>query len=284
MREVNARASQFREQAITLGIDFFGRGRHAPQAKHQGPMPFVHHPTTGQGLVFAVIDYRQIESARIFHRAPHHSGRGDRATVIRHGNDACILHLAHFGELSARRVFRDGADWKDVCTGGARGLLNDKASNRGIVINRVRIRHGADRREAAGDGCRGAAGNRFLVFVPRFAQMDVHVDEAGCDDQAGGVKDLDAVRNGVAMARTPDDAAILEQKVLTRIDPLRRINDVSIFDQQTHDASFDSHVWFFGCGREFRRRRARPSPRAQRLCPLQLCRRRFRPAGKARPS
>ena len=74
-------------------------------------MTFVHGPTARQRFIFAVIDQRQIESARVFHRAPHNAGAWNRPAIIRNGDNAGVLHLAHFGEFSSFQVLCDRSDW-----------------------------------------------------------------------------------------------------------------------------------------------------------------------------
>ena len=69
-------------------------------------------------------------------------------------------------------------------------LCGDEADRRRIVDGGSRVGHRADRCEAPGGGGPGTGSDRLLVLLPRLPQVDVHVDEARRDEQAGTVDDL----------------------------------------------------------------------------------------------
>ena len=85
---------------------------------------------------------------------------------------------------------------REACT---LGLFDHKASDCGAVVYRIRVGHGADSCESAGYSGRGAARNRLFVFVTRFAQMHVHVDETRRDNQSGCIKDFNIIRNRITV-------------------------------------------------------------------------------------
>ena len=49
-----------------------------------------------------------------------------------------------------------------------------------IVDDRLRIRHSRDAGHTAGSRCLRSRVNIFLCFLPRFTQMDMHIDEPRC--------------------------------------------------------------------------------------------------------
>ena len=70
-----------------------------------------------------------------------------------------------------------------------------------------------------------------------LAQMDVHIDEARGDGEAGGIEDLGSV-GGFELAGGGDlgDAALLEQNVLEGIDAGGRIDEVAAANDQCRHA------------------------------------------------
>ena len=76
------------------------------------------------------------------------------------------------------------------------------------------VRHAGHRGEAAGDRGRGAGRNRFLVLLPRLAQVHVHVDETRDRSRAGrNVDDLGAVGERPQIAADLRDAIAVDQDV-----------------------------------------------------------------------
>ena len=97
-----------------------------------------------------------------------------------------------------------------------------------VSSGRLGVRHAGHRRDAAGHGRGRAGGDGLVLLATRFAEVDVHVNEAGGDDEPGAVEDSvggprrcgaedDAVGepeigNGVELARRVDHPAALEEK------------------------------------------------------------------------
>src|SRR2546429_9441460 len=69
--------------------------------------------------------------------------------------------------------------------------------------------------------------------------MHMHVDETGRDNQAGCIKNFDVIRNRITVAGHANDAAVFDQKVLAGVDALRRIDHITVLDEQPHDLSFE---------------------------------------------
>ena len=109
-------------------------------------------------------------------------------------------------------------------------MFDHESGDRGIIVYRSSIRHRAHRRESAGHRRRCTAADCFLVLVARFAQMHVHVDETGSDDQSGRIKYFCAFGYTVAEIRQSDDAAVLEENIPAGVDALRRIDNVAVLN------------------------------------------------------
>src|SRR5207302_6611437 len=103
-----------------------------------------------------------------------------------------------------------------------RRLLQDVFGDAGVVVHRARVRHARDRRESAGDRGGGSRGDRLLVFLARLAQMHVHVDQPGTDDQAA--RDLDDGRAvDRQIAADARDAIAVDQYVERTVAAVDRI-------------------------------------------------------------
>ena len=76
----------------------------------------------------------------------------------------------------------------------ALGLLDHETGHRSVVVYRMRVRHRAHRRKTAGHRGGRAAGNRLFVFLARLAQVHVHVDETGRNNQARRVDNFSVFR------------------------------------------------------------------------------------------
>ena len=124
----------------------------------------------------------------------------DRLAVVAHGDGARGDHLADLGERFALLADGDRADRIDARRVRELRLSRDEADRRLIVGDRIGVRHRAHGGESAG-GRRARAGrDRLDFFAPRLAQMAVHVDESGRDDEPGAVDRLETVAIRVSLA------------------------------------------------------------------------------------
>ena len=140
-----------------------------------------------------MIDHRQIQRAAIVHRLAQKPGGSDGTAIVTDRDNSGLLHGANFGQSFAAAAQRYGADGPDVCAGYGGGAFHDRACHRGVVIDRPRVWHRADRREAA-TRCRARARfDRFGAFAARLAQMAMQVDKTRRNDQARRVKSLCAI-------------------------------------------------------------------------------------------
>src|SRR5207245_2316445 len=85
-------------------------------------------------------------------RRAHQVARHDRLAVVRDSDGPGAHHLPEFGEALAFLPYRDRADRIHPRESGPDRLAHDEADRRLVVRDRIGVRHGADRREAAGGG------------------------------------------------------------------------------------------------------------------------------------
>ena len=140
------------------------------------------------------------------------------------------LLLAELGELLALRSDRhraDGIDARELCLGR---LLEDELRDAGVVVDRIRVRHARHGGESASDG-RGRAGrDRFLVLLPRLAQVHVDVDEARRDHpSAREVENLGAL--GRQVPADALDHTVHNQHIEFAVPAVRRIDHAAVLQQ-----------------------------------------------------
>lgn len=112
---------------------------------------------------------------------------------------------------------------------GAVGLAEYEFDFGVVVERRIGVGHAGNGGKAAGDGGGGTGGDGFLFLVTRLAKVNVHVDESGGDDEAGGVDDsVDRQRGRWIDA---DDAAVGDEQVGALVDGLRGVDDASALDE-----------------------------------------------------
>src|SRR5262249_28088965 len=76
----------------------------------------------------------------------------------------------------------------------------------------------------------GAGGDRFVLFAPRLAQVDVQVDQARADDLPGGVEGLVGVQAG--LGTETEDAVAADPEGRNLIVVLGRIEDAAVGDTE----------------------------------------------------
>ena len=196
------------------------------EAEPRADDPFVHRAAVRERRLFAVVGDRNAERPRVLERGAHEVRAGDGLAVVAHGDRAGADHLAEFGERPALLTDGNGPDRVDASRLGDRRLTDDEP-DRGLVVgDRIGVGHRADGGEAAGRRGARAGGDRLDVFAAGLAQMTMDVDEAGRDDEAGAVDDLNVGRRRfVRDPRTTGlDASLGDQHVADGIQLLRWID------------------------------------------------------------
>ena len=177
-----------------------------------------------------MVDHRHVEAARELHGAPHQLRVHHWAAVVGDGHGAGLPHRADGREFLALAAAGDGADGKHVDHRVPPRLFDDVGGDGGAVVHRRRVGHGADGGESTGGGGARAALDGFRVFEPGLAQMHVHVDEAGRDDQPGGVEHF-GVGGRQVRADALDDA-VFDPDIGDGVVPGRRVDHAAVFNEQ----------------------------------------------------
>jgi hypothetical protein len=111
---------------------------------------------------------------------------------------------------------------------GTAGLGEDEGDGGWIIQGGFRVGHASERGHTAGQGCGRARSDGFVLFSAGFAQVNVHVDPTGTDDQPGSVQGV--VRFGSMLGTDSKDAIVAEPKVRNLVQVLRRVDNAAIPD------------------------------------------------------
>ena len=180
-----------------------------------------------------MLDHRHSEHARVLERAAQEDRGRHRMAVVGDRHAAGLAEVANVGEQLAFRRPRHRADRIHARQVRFRCFRQDVRRHIRIVVDRVRVRHAGDGGETAGDS-RGRAGrDRFLVLLPRLAQVHVHIDEPRANHQTVGHRhDRGSVHRQIdADAR---DAVAVDQDVAHAVDPVGGIDHASALKQPLH--------------------------------------------------
>lgn len=236
MRDVHVAAGHLGEQDVARGRNRLGHAGNAFQAELRRLRALVRAAVALEGRIFAVLDHRHVEHARVFERATREERRGHRMPIVGHRDTAGLAKLRNVGQLLALLPARDRADRIDPRQPGLGRLLEDEARDAGVVVHRIRVGHARDGGEPARDRRVDTRGHRFLVLLPRLAQVHVHVDEARADDEPGRqCHDLTTVGEAHRqVGLDPRDPIAIDEHVERTVETVGRIDDPASLKQPFH--------------------------------------------------
>jgi len=228
--DVQAAVGRLGQEHVAGDVHLLGQRALAGDAPPLGLGAGVHGAAPRQGLVLAVVDDDPAEAPHDLHR-PEHGGRIlDRLPVVGEGAAAERRQPGQVGQLRAAAPGGDGGDGVHVREADGGGAVQHQLVHLGRVADGLRVGHGRHGGEPAADGGQQAGGDGLLVFEARFAQVDVHVHEAGEDERAGGVDD--AVGGGAAARIDRGDHPVAHQQVPGALEAGGRIHQDAVADQQ----------------------------------------------------
>ncbi len=131
-----------------------------------------------------MVEDRLVEHQAVFERPAHQLGVVDRSAVVAEGDGAGLHQLPDLGQFLPFAVLADAGHDEHVAIVGPGGLVLDELDRGLRVDRRLGVGNAGDRRESAGQRRGRAGGDRFVLFAPRLAEVDVHVDQARRDDLA----------------------------------------------------------------------------------------------------
>jgi hypothetical protein len=228
MLEVDGRAGEASERDVAHYHQLLRFGGHAGDAETARPLPFVHVAVGGEGVVFAMLRERDVQSGRVLERAAHQPVVLHAVAVVGEDPHTEGGHLCHRRELLA--VAADADRSGDVYVAQRRlAEIEDLAHDRCAVDGGLGVRHRDDRGEPA-KGCRARPGFDGLRFLsPRFPQVRVKVDEARREHAAAGVHD--AISRKIRTDRG-DPSVLTDRDVAAAF--ASGVDDPATLDHQTH--------------------------------------------------
>jgi len=184
--KVQARADAFLQDEIAGDDHFLGGFEHAAQPVFVGDEALVDLAFGRDRMVFRVLDDGHVQHLDIFQRLADQVGFHHAVAVVGKGHGAAFDQVGHFHQVFAQLSPGDGGHGKDVDQADLFGAGDDVFGHRAVVVDRLGVGHAGDGSEAAVRCRPGAAFDGFLVFLPRLAQMGMHVDKARGHDQLPG--------------------------------------------------------------------------------------------------
>ena len=135
-----------------------------------------------------MFDHRKIQRAAIIHNLASEFSGGDGFAIVRDRHDARFAHGSNIGNGFAFAANAGGADGPDADMTVGLGAVNDETGDRSVIVDWFRVGHAADGGEASTSGGQRSRFDSFGIFLARLAQVHMHVNESGSDDEAGGVE------------------------------------------------------------------------------------------------
>ena len=185
VRHVDRPAGQPAQADVPLDHDRFGLSGLAAQTEGGRAIALVHDAAGGQRRVLAVVDDRYPEHRRVLESPPHEERVGNRMPIVGDPDAAGLAERADLGHPLPPRAHRHRADRMDPGEPCVGRLADDLLGDADMVVDRIGVRHAGRRGESARHRGGHAARDRLLVLLPRLPKVDVHVDEAGTDDESG---------------------------------------------------------------------------------------------------
>ena len=230
---VQVRADAFGGEDVPDELDVafddagFGFGGIAAQAEPEGHGAGVHDGTVREAGVLGVLRNGQAEAAGAQECGAHHGWIEDGLSVVGEAERSGRGEGLEVGEFRAPAAEGGGGHGEEAY-GRIAGRVEHPGQGGGTVVDRQGVWHGHDGGEATGGGGAGSGGDGLLVGLAGFAEVDVDVDEAGRDNEAGSVDDLDFANLGKG-SRLVDgkDEAIADEDVSRLVHAGGRVDDVA---------------------------------------------------------
>ncbi len=190
MLKVDVSAGIVREDGIPHDDDILGSGGPALQAETEGDIPLVHDGAFGEAGILAMVKDGEVKHVGVFENAAHEFVALDTTAVIGDGDDAGALEGAKGCHFPACHALGQATGRVNVNDGIALGGVLDELDRSGVVADRRGIGHADDGGKASGGGAAAAAADGFLMGLSGIAEVDMDIDKAGADNEAGRVDHL----------------------------------------------------------------------------------------------
>ena len=154
---------------------------------------------------------------------------GDGVAVVRNRNRAGILEGRQFSQLPTLTTLAHRAD-RQYSAIDILSPLQHTIDDRRRIHCWFRVGHRADRGESTPRSRSGSRSNRLFMFLPRFSQVRVEIDEPRRNHQSRGSHQHGSIRSSEIRSNL-GDPPIDNQHVKPFIKPGSRINHTPAMDQ-----------------------------------------------------
>src|SRR3954468_11328137 len=134
--------------------------------------------------------------------------------VIGDRNDLGLLQGTDGSEFFAGNVSSDRSGHVHIDHAFTSRFLVDQRHCSSVFDHWGRVRHADESRKAAARCGRGACRDGFLRALARFPKMNMQIDQAGADNQAGNIDTLSIRRGGEILSKSRDPT--VSQKEISR--------------------------------------------------------------------
>ena len=175
---------------VTGDDELLRRCRHAFHSQKHRPVTFMHDAAAGKNRIFAVIENRQFESARIFDHMAHKLMILNTFPVIGKRHDSGGFQSADARHLLSLQTFGDRAAGKHLDDAFRLSISPDVMDGSGVVRTRTCVRHGYNGGESACRRRQRSGVNGFRIRLAGLPQVDMQVNETGSENISRQVNDF----------------------------------------------------------------------------------------------
>ena len=226
-------AGEFGQLDVAGHHQLLARGRPAPEPEHGAPETLVHDPIAHQRVVLAMIHQGQVEHGGILERASHQFVVLHAMTVVGDGHHPGLGQQPDRRQFLTRQSPADRTGHMDIHARLAGRLLANQGHGSGVIDRRCSVRHADHRGKPSPRGRHRAGRDGFLGGLPRFAQVDMGIEEAGAYDLARCIQPLDLRRGtGRCLGTERGDASLADQQIGHGINVIGGIDDPTSNDKQ----------------------------------------------------
>ena len=152
--------------------------------------------------------------------------------VVRKAHGAGSRQRCKVAWLAPFAANGDRADWINAAAPEILDALGQPVQRRGSIERRIRVRHAGNAAEPSTHRSLRSGSDRLLVRKAGFAQVNVHVDETGCDHRAHDIQHGFAFTGFEVLADLRDDS-VADPHVANGIERRNGIDDSAARDEKT---------------------------------------------------
>src|SRR5262249_5238387 len=123
MLAMEARFAEIGQKDISGHHDFLSGSRPARQSQHRAPKAFMHYAVSDHVIVLAVIEYGEVEHARIFDSAAHQLMVLNAMPIVRYCYNPRLNHGPYRRHLLTLQALGNCSGWVDIDVSGVSNAI-----------------------------------------------------------------------------------------------------------------------------------------------------------------